>query len=380
MENEFEKNKFFRSFSRIWNFDKVHSLKPKDQISNFCELCSGIYLELTLIKYYDEKLFNEKSRISIDDYITLFNNLYENFFEEVFSDDYEYFYNKHKDFWLSAFRFNYSRLNLKKNKFEYEKREVAKLIGETENDVYVDTLIGIKDDYYDTIKSKVNPILILERELKFITMKKEFWKNIATSTSQIDLNKKFVICGKVLVEGGWRIDDKNEDVKRFSNQRIYQSASIINETQKDKLFVPSMFSGKPQNKALLIYKFDLNKICCVSHYDAYTDEFINGTTKYMEVTEHTDVQKVDEEMVDNNVHELFSYSPVFATENSMVNFGDGPGYNEIVIKNPEVIAVASLNYRSSEYAKKLARQHGVKFLGIMTNCYDVDDENYHSTK
>lgn len=342
--------KNYRQFLNIWS-------GKSNQIENFCHLCEEIYLELKLIKKFDEQHFNNVSKVDIDTCIEVFNNLYKNFYQEVFSDDYDY------NMIAIPESANFDRFNVYNHGFQKEKfiysESIKNMIG------FPDLPIGIKDEYFKNIKSKVNALLIFERDLKFITMKDEFWNGVAKSGNDINLMDKFTACGKVVIEGGWRIDDDKPEVQKFSQNKIYQSASIINELSIDKIFRPDICSKIARSKIFLFYKFDLPNICCVCHSDGYTDEYINGETKYVEISNHTEVQKVDEEIVGDDTHELFSYCPVFATKNTIMNFTGGIGYNEVVIKNPQIIAVAALDVDSIRYAKEVARKNNVKFVGLM---------------
>lgn len=363
-----EKQKNYREFKQYWNNDKITKDRREDQIENFCHLCNEMYMALRLIKLYDEELFNKYSTHSIDDYIEVFDNLYGEFFKEVFENEY--------DTSPSSFRFYYKGLKLKKDKFILVEKSEYDLMTSFSKDK--DVTIGIKDEYYQTIKSKVNPILIFERELKHITMQDIFWSKFNNNPDEININGQFTICVKVLVDGGWRCDENKQSVKKFSNDRIYQSASIINERKKDKLFKAGYYGYR--QCALLVYKFDLSKVCCLCNYDAYSDEYINGETKYMEITQHTSIQKIDEELVGEDMHELFSYSPVFGTLNSLLHLCYEMEYNEVVLKNPEPIAVLAIDCKSIGYAMKIAEQHNVKYLGLLPISQMYYEEITHSEK
>lgn len=354
-------NKNYRQFLNVWN-------QKANQIENFCHLCEEIYMELILIKQFDKEKFNNNSKQDIDSYIEVFNNLYRNFYQEVFSDDYDYNMSRSPEEDFN--RFNAYNHDFQKGKFIYD-------CGDKKMSRFADLPIGIQDEYFEEIKHKVNALLIFERDLKFITMKDEFWNGIAKTADEINLMDKFTACGKVVLEGGWRVNENEPEVQNFSQDKIYQSASIINEISIENIFRPDIYFKVPRSKIFLFYKFDLPNICCVSHRDAYTDEYINGETKYIEISQHTEVQKVDEEIVGDNVHELFAFSPVFATKNTMVNFYGHVGYNEVVIKNPEIIAVAALDTNSIKYAKQVAEKHNVKFLGLMGDMlyYDTWDDD-----
>ena len=350
-------NELYRHFARRWEGKVTLNKKTQNQLQDFCSLCGQIYFEILQIEKYDKEKFNSISRITIEDYKQLFNNLYDNFCKECFEDsdelreEYKQFGNYY-DLELRFFSFMY---NEQIKKFEYKTVKIPDYNTNEEMVVYV----GIKEEYYDEIKSKVNAIFMLERELKFITMKKEFWGYEQKTTFDDD----YVVCGKVIMENGWRMNNSNIEINDFARQKIYQSASIINQNQLSNLFDPQPEISLLFSKAFLIYKFDIDKVCCVSHKDAFTDEFIDNENKFKEFTFHTEVQKVDEQEVDGHNHSLFTYSPVFSTLNSMLNCQEG--YNEIVLKQPKIIGVCALDEYSQSYAERVAEINGVKYCGVM---------------
>ncbi|MGN1212596.1 MAG: hypothetical protein ACI4TZ_01020 [Christensenellales bacterium] len=362
-------NKNFREFSNKWENEVCTSLQRKNQISNFCYLCEEIYKNLTLIKKYDKTKFNNISSISIDDYIEVFNNLYKNFYNEICNVKYEgkdknikkygKFFDVDYEFWDNFKRFVIPDDDLNLNKFTFNEKPIV-IDGSTYHNHYI---FGIKDEYYKQIKSKVNQILILERELKFLTMKENFWQGVAKTSKDINLNGDFVICGKLLYEGGWRTSAKDQNVLEFGKNKIYQSTSIISNKTTNRVFCANNNDYTIPKKAFLVYKFDLEKICCVSYRDAYSDEFIDGKTDFEEISIHTDIQKIDEDISNNKKHELFAFSSTFSTLNSVLNANSI--YNELVLKNPEPIAVVALNKTSEDYAKKLAQELQVDYLGTM---------------
>lgn len=371
--------KNYRKFPKHWDNSLYSNLKVKDQIGDFCHLCKEIYLNLTLIKMYDKEKFNKLSPHIIDTYIELFDNLYREFFNEVFLIDYNQMYNNlyantqycgnDMGIWKTSHRFDMEINQLNEQKFHtvdinlnYPTSDKSLSAQSQDNNLKLHFIVGIKDEYYDAIKSKVNSIILFEQELKSITMKPEFWKGIAQTKNDIYLDEKFTICGKIIYENGWRLFSNKSLVKSFGKKKIYQSASIINENQPNKLFTP--VTSNPI-KAFLIYEFDLNKVCCISTTDAYSDEFIDGKTNFKELSLHTDIQKITEDNVNGFKHELFAYSPVFSTLQCMLR--SLSFYNEVVLKQPKPIAVVALNSKSIDFAKQVAKENNVDYLGVMNN-------------
>ena len=200
-------------------------------------------------------------------------------------------------------------------------------------------------------------------------MKDEFWKGVAKDGDDINLKNNFCICGKLLFEGGWRISGNDRDVKDFATNKIYQSASIISKNTMNKLFTPDD-NVNFKSKAFLVYKFDLSKVACVSFRDGFSDELINGDTKFKEITLHTNIQKIDETLINGKKHELFAYCPVFSTLNCMLNAHSL--YNEVVLTNPEPIGVIALNRYSEDFAYRIAKENHVKFLGTFPKKQTMD--------
>ena len=305
----------------------------------------------------------------------VFDNMYKKFYNLVFNVPYDeqqksfisspLHYEAEMEFWKISKRFDVTISDLNKDKFNIKNKTVL-TCGQTFHSTIV---TGIKDEYYDEIKTAVNKILIFERNLKFITMKDEFWKGVAKYGDDINLKNNFCICGKLLFEGGWRISGNDRDVKDFATNKIYQSASIISKNTMNKLFTPDD-NVNFKSKAFLVYKFDLSKVACVSFRDGFSDELINGDTKFKEITLHTNIQKIDETLINGKKHELFAYCPVFSTLNCMLNAHSL--YNEVVLTNPEPIGVIALNRYSEDFAYRIAKENHVKFLGTFPKKQTMD--------
>lgn len=362
-------NKYFREFPKNWGDDLYPNLQNRNQIAHFCYLCEEIYSNLTMIEKYDKEKFNSISSFSIESFIEVFDIMYKKFYNLICKDSYDNakmselaLNSDFKDpylYWNKDKRFDISLKDLNEDKFNIEEKCVSQ-----NNLTLIATLVtGIKDEYYEQIKSAVNKILIFERDLKYITMKDEFWKDVAKSTEDINLNNDFCICGKLLFEGGWRISCNDKEVKDFGKDKIYQSASIISKDTLNKLFIPNETMSSFKAKAFLVYKFDLSKVACVSYRDAYSDELIDGDTKFQEMTMHTNIQKIDESIIKDKKHELFAYSPVFSTLNCVLK--PYSLYNEVVLTDPEPIGVIAMNRYSEDYALLLAKQYNVDYLGVM---------------
>ena len=291
-------NEYFRAFPKNWGDELYPNLQNKNQILHFCYLCEEIYHNLTYINRCDKNKFNAISNYPIESFIEVFDSMYKKFYDLVFKVPYDesqqkcvsdpIYFEAELKYWKSSKRFDVTISDLNEDKFNIEKKSVVT----SGQELFTTIVTGIKDDFYDEIKTAVNKILIFERNLKFITMKDEFWKGVAKSVEDINLNDKFCICGKLLFEGGWRISKNNSEIKNFGKDKIYQSASIISQDTLNKLFVPNDSMSSFNAKAFLVYKFDLSKVACVSYRDAFSDELINGDTKFEEMTMHTDIQKI----------------------------------------------------------------------------------------
>lgn len=368
-------NEYFREFLKDWGDDLYPNLQNRNQILHFCYLCEEIYNNLTYIDEYDKEKFNAISIYPIESFMRVFDNMYKKFYNLVFNVPYDeqqksfisspLHYDAEMKFWKISKRFDVTISDLNKDKFNIENKTVL-TCGQT---FHSSIVTGIKDEYYDEIKTAVNKILIFERNLKFITMKDEFWKGVAKDGDDINLKNNFCICGKLLFEGGWRISGNDRDVKDFATNKIYQSASIISKNTINKLFTPDD-NVNFKSKAFLVYKFDLSKVACVSFRDGFSDELINGDTKFKEMTLHTNIQKIDETLINGKKHELFAYCPVFSTLNCMLNAHSL--YNEVVLTNPEPIGVIALNRYSEDFAYRIAKENHVKFLGTFPKKQTMD--------
>lgn len=383
-------DKSYREFKHIWcDNESSPQVQNKNQVFNFCSLCNEIYGNLKLIEKYDSARFNQISNFPISSYIQVFDTIYKKFFNLIAKKSYdEYqketttvnesillhnsdhtlsddeiinnFRNSQLQYFINTKRFNLTNSDLNDKKFIVQ-REIVKFQG---TNYQIRKFLGIKEQYFDEIRAEVNKILIMERELKFLTMKPEFWKGVAKSSQDINLEEDFCICGKLLFEGGWRMNSFSNKVQDFSKEKIYQSSSILTRQTVNNIFIPNEeihFGCK--GKAFLVYKFDLNKVKCVSYSDAYSDELIDGKTEFLEISMHTNVQKIDEQRKDGKLHELFAFSPVFSTLNCITKGVEL--YNEVVMQEPEPIGVIAMNPYSIDFALNIAKQYNVDFLGVM---------------
>lgn len=364
------KYKTYRNFKRDW-FNPETDDKMYDAMMDFCTLAQNIYTGLKNINDYDHDFFNSHSSVKIEEYIQLFNKIYNGILDKYFVkrevlcslDRFRYNPKYLPENCLGDFVSNYVAVYPKPDKFNF-----AGYYNHV-RDVYIKICSGVKPSYYKDLKRRINKIFMLEHEVKCIVMKKEFWEDRMTNLiCETKLPQDFMICGKKVFKYGWRskscLEDENFD--DYISNRVYTSASLIDSNTSEHL----IFNEYNENRgpvSFIILKPDAKRIVCACKDDGYSDEFINGENPFIEATVHTSVEKCDEIKKGDKLHELFASSTTFATPYSMLtsNFL----YNELVFKNPEVVAVASpkCNQESIDYSMELAEKYGVPYLGVLPN-------------
>jgi len=360
--------KLYRNFKNDW-FEPKSGPMMYDAMADFCTLSENIYTGLKNIEKYDKQFFNEHSDVKIEEYIQLFNKFYDDILNR-------YFIKRNVPFESDLTKFKYNPKYLPENCADEFVKNYVSVFPNPKKFSYAEyfytpwnkdikVCAGVKPVYFNDLKRRINKIFLLEHEVKCLVMKNEFWEDRMTNLkNKPELPQDFIICGKKVFKYGWRskkcLNDENFD--DYISNRVYTSASLIDSNNSEHLIFNNFNRGAV---SFLIFKPDAQKIVCACKDDGFSDEYIDGKNPFTEATAHTSVEKCDESQTGDSLHELFASSTTFATPYSMLT--DDFVYNELVFKNPEVVAVASPenNSESIKYSMELAKKYGVQYVGVL---------------
>lgn len=321
------------------SYDKV--------LTAFFVYVNKLSMDLDLVSYYNKNRFNSLDKISINEYVELFNKYLDDFNKLIFSEigygNFKKSYNSVKSISMSLLQYDTLKYL---NPDIFEKN-------------YQGKLIAIKSEYFNAIEKAAKKIFMLEKLCA--STSKKIWNMDLTNPQEINLSKPYRIIVKKIFEDGWRIDNNKENIQKFSNDRIYQSASLISHKNHKKLFMDHISS----KSALLIYEPDSSKIVCSSQTDAFSDEYINNKNPYAEADAYSNIQLMDIVNINGNEHKLFARGTEICTP--IVLLKNFESVNEIVMKNPKIVGVLAPQKNCEEFAKKIAKQHNVQYYGILEN-------------
>lgn len=217
----------------------------------------------------------------------------------------------------------------------------------------------VADECYDQLAGVAKKIFILEKLAGAET--KKIWQKELTKIENLDLSKPYKIMVKIVFPRSWRFEKPSKELKTFESAREYQSASIISETDNERYM--RYYKDTNEVAALLVYESDAKKVISACTTDSYSDEFINGQNKYSYKNFYTSVCKIDKDYIGSNLHEVFALSTEVPTPNVLLS--ERTAYNELILKSPKIVGVLAPNKKSVEFAKSVANQNAVAFLGTL---------------
>ena len=315
------------------------SNQPVNAIFEIGRYTEMLYKSLLAVKRYYKDFFNENNTTTIEEYIDLFNSLYEHIFKVLIDEN----NSNYKLFRTSYLNHNWNTFGrffaLRKIKF-YNYKSLK-----TDS---CDSAIGFTEEAYKEVEPLVRKLFILEKLCSFTTRK--IWKQEITKPEDFDPNKKFKTLVRVLLPKNWRLGTMDAN---YNNNRKYFSASLIDEKHTNCVFNTNF----ENDYALLLIKYDDKKTICASNKDNYSEEEIDAYNPYM-LTEFTDVFLMKDEVIDGKRHKLFANAVETATPIGLLEEMDY--YNEVNVKSPDVFGVIAPNKSSLPFAKAQAEKYGVK--------------------
>ena len=356
-----ENVKIHRQFPQRWEKDIVEMFSTTNGLVDFSRYTINMDRALKSIKKFYENEFNQdplikSSENTIDDYLQIFNNITGKIAKIILDKEYtngydfdDYSFNTEFNFCVLS-KNDYDKLN--KNLFYIKTNLKFK-----KNRHNVD-LLGFNDATYKKLLPLAKEMFMLEKYCSFVTRK--FWQKEITSIIELDLKKPFKIITRVLFPENWREGKNKKELEKFYNNKIYESASLIDEQHKINL----IFASETIVAALLILEYDEDKFLCANLSDAYSEEYINNKNPFVKKSFYSSVSKINSYKDKDNIHEFFADATEIATPKGILAYNYT--YNEVDMKNAKVVGVIAPNEKSVEFAKKEATKRGVP-LFVDTN-------------
>lgn len=335
--------KIVRKLPKSWDNSNKPSSESVFADTEFSLYCFHLYNSLLGIKEFYEEDFNKDDSLTIDDYISFFNNRFEKFLNLSVDSKTEI------DEWYKLCQKR--KVDIKKDgRFklleytEYRNPKIYKLNKNNET-------IGFTDDGYNKINEIAKELFIIEKFCAFTTRK--FWQNEITNVHSLDINNKFKILVKVVSPTKWRSDTETEKLKEYYNNRIYESASLIDESHKDNLFQ----TISSDVYSLLIMNCDNESLICASNADNYSEESIDDINPLEYKAVFSSILMQDDTEFKGKNHKLFATAVECETPKNILK--NVKLYTEVNLKNPKVVGVIAPNKKSLNYSEKQAKKYNV---------------------
>lgn len=305
----------------------------------FATYCKKLYTSLLGIKKYYKSDFNKDNTHPIDEYIDLFNDLYDKFLNLSISNNqinkyFEECKKKEIDVDLNG-RFDIFENLLQRNKDIYKTNAKNETTGFTENG-------------YNQVKKIAKQMFVMEKLCAFTTRK--FWKNELTNIDKLNLKSKFKILVKCVMRDEWRQDHKSKDEQEFLNDRIYCSASLIDENSKEKLFALTSID----TFAIMIMDCDEKDIICASNKDSYSEEHIDNQNLIKDKKEFTKILLQDNIAINGKNHKLFAEAVECETPKNILK--NIKRYSEVNLRSAKPIGIICPNLQSEKFCQKQAKK------------------------
>ena len=341
--NSSSNSKIIKLLPKTWNNRNKAFSEMVYGDKEFVIYCNKLYESLTGIKKFYENDFNKDNVCTIDEYLGFFNNLYNKFLnisidDKSIIDDYFKSCKNLKIDINSRARFNIF------DKIKYRNNKIYKLNNKHE-------VTGFTEYGYDEISKIAKQLFMIEKLCSFTT--KKFWKNELTDIKDLDLNSKFEILVKCVFSVHWRSDNNSTELKNYYKERIYSSASLIDENHKENLFA----LPKTDIFAILILDGKEEDIVCASKTDSYSEEYIDNKNLLEYKQEYTNVLLQDQTHVGGKGHKLYAEAVECETPKNLLQ--NLKRYTEVNLKNAKTVGVICPNSKSITFSKNQAGKYKV---------------------
>ena len=341
--------KIVKNLPQYWGKTNVQSPYRADGNCDLAEYCRLLFSSLMEIKEDYEAKFNRLSITPIQDYIDFFDDQY----------------SKIANVLLNAKAVKNFSANMRANNPKYY-TYITRFFALRENSCCNSGVLkigfdgksyGYSDSAYAVIKPLVTNIFLIDKVCSFITRK--FWQEEITSLSDLSLKGDFKILIKTVFAENWRRDKVSPTIKKFHQDRIYQSASLIDNKHKYSFF------GSRNNfvKAWLVMGFDPNKFMCANSDDSFSDESINDTNPLIEKNVYTDVLLQSCVKKGGKEHKLYAVAVEAITPKFLLN--RMYDYSEVNLQEAKPVAVINLGgYENTKFAQKQAQKFDIPILDL----------------
>ncbi|HAJ77658.1 MAG TPA: hypothetical protein DCO89_01135 [Clostridiales bacterium] len=341
-------SKIIRKLPKKWNNQRKVLSERTHAEDDFAQYCRNLYTSLLGIKEFYEDDFNKNNICTIDEYISYFNSRYEKFVNLSINNEIQVAE------WYTIC--NNRKIDVDKTGrfkvFEYvdaRNPEIYKLTRSKD-------VIGFTDHGFKTINSIAKDMFLIEKLCSFTTRK--YWENEITKLEDLDLNGKFKILVKCVFPGSWRSDEVNNEIKKYHQNRIYSSTSLIDEEHKHNLFT-TRGAGK---FTMLIMEYTDNNFVCANRCDDYSEESIDDKNPLEYKQEFTSILVQDKTTHNGRKHKLFAYAVECETPKNILKHTKE--YSEVNLKNAKVVGVIAPNKESLNYSQKQADKYKVPMFTL----------------
>ena len=346
----FDENQIVRKMPKKWKDLRLNGCCRNVQ-GEFGRYCKLLFESLVAIKHYYADFFNANNSWTIDEYISIFERLYNKILGVMFDKK------KVKD----ALKIETKILGSKEVR-NYKRFGMFEEVQLFNQKIYLHNskgkIIGFTDDGYKKVSFFAKKMFMLEKMCAFTTRK--IWQNEITKFEDLNFKKDFKIIVKAVFANGWRHQPLTKLLKDYYEDRIYSSASLIDNKTKDKVFKSISSYNCEDNMALLVMDYDDNCFVCANKWDAYSEETIDGKNPIKLKSIYSDIFAQSKDVVDGKIHKLYADAVETLTPKFILDNVDT--FSEVNLKNAKPKAVIAPNKHSEEYSKKLAEDLGVPFI------------------
>ena len=339
-------SKIIRLLPKNWNNSRKAVSERTYGDIEFALYCEKLYASLLGIQKFYQEDFDSKNVCKISEYIDCFNDRYEQFLNLSInnSQEIEELYKKYteKGFDIKTIgRFKVFDQIKHRNSLIYKINSSGEIKGFTE-------------EGYKIVKSIAKDLFLIEKLCSFTT--RQYWFDELTDIKDLDINGEFKILVKCIFPKNWRSDSASKELKEYYNNRIYSSASLIDEKHKDNLFTATGANVT----ALLVLNCDNESFVCASKTDNYSEESIDNVNCLEYKQEYTNIMLQDKSRHNGKMHKLYAEAVECETPKNILN--NLKKYSEVNLKNPKTVAVIAPNKISLNFAKKQAEKYNVPLL------------------
>lgn len=331
------------------NYMSKNLCKEKNEFYDFSKYCYSLRSDLLSVKKHYKDEFNKQNTITIDEYIAIFDDVYEKYENYVSNPE---IINEIKkgytcDEWKCVrFHSDLIKKFLRNNLFKKCDNETCM----------------IDNEVFENVKEITKQIFMLEKFCSFTT--KKFWKNELSNINEFmeKQNSEYGFIAQVIFSFNWRNETQSMSLDSYFNKKTVFSASYISDKK-------TTYFGLANNVAIagLLYS-SAKSLIFGSAYDSMTEERIDGKNPLSDKVNYTNIDRVAMFDKDGELHEIYGTGTEISTPKSIMD--KSQTYNEIVLdrKHDKPVAVFYADKSSYFYAKFLAKKYKLKKIILLQPC------------